>query len=174
MNSSANQISPISHRRDVPSRVAKFLPTWQVFPDAFGKSRPRPPPAGNMPSTACFTQGGMLGIGPSERLADSPIVELHKRPINRFAGGCRRPRRAAWKAAINGVSTQSCVFTKNLRLRPMLGYFALGSDRSLGIPERQPHDRQIDQATGSVEHLVAALRPRTADAAHRGIPALPA
>jgi hypothetical protein len=32
-------------------------------------------------------------------------------------------RRADRKAAINGVSTQSCIFTKNLRLRPMLGFW---------------------------------------------------
>jgi hypothetical protein len=132
MNSSANQISPISHRREALSRLAEFLPTRQVFPDTSGSPVPgRPPPAGNMPSTAWVTQGGMLGIGQSDRDADSPIVEWHRPPMNRFAGGGRWSRRAARKAAINGVSTQSGIFTKNLRLRPMLGRFASGSDRSL-------------------------------------------
>jgi hypothetical protein len=67
----------------------------------------------------------MLGMGQSESVADSPIVELHEPPINRFAGGCRRPGLAARKAAINGVSTQSCIFTKNLRLSAHAGAFRI-------------------------------------------------
>jgi hypothetical protein len=50
------------------------------------------------------------------------------------------------KAVINAVSMQSRGFIKNFRLQPMVGCFALKSDCSLGIFERQPNDRQIDQA----------------------------
>src|ERR1700726_1041971 len=62
MNSSANQISPISHRRDTPSRVANFS-NRQVLPDVLEFVLDRPPPPGrNMPSTDRVTQGGKLGI----------------------------------------------------------------------------------------------------------------
>jgi hypothetical protein len=175
MNSSANQISPISHRREALSRPAEFLPTWQVFPDALvprclGKPRPRPAASGrNMPSTARITQGGMLGIGQSERVADSPIVEWHLRPINRFAGGCRWPRRAVLKAAINGVSRQSGIFTKNLRLRPMLGRFASGSDRSFS--DRSLLDRSLlgSQPFGSQPWNSRAPTPRSSNRSSSGI-----
>jgi hypothetical protein len=40
MISSANQISPVSHRRDVISRVAIFFKNRQVLPKRLGKSRP--------------------------------------------------------------------------------------------------------------------------------------
>jgi hypothetical protein len=40
MNSSANQISPVSHRRDVISRVVIFFRNRQVLPKRPGKSRP--------------------------------------------------------------------------------------------------------------------------------------
>jgi hypothetical protein len=35
MNSSANQISPVSHRREVISRVPNFFPNRQVLPKHF-------------------------------------------------------------------------------------------------------------------------------------------
>jgi hypothetical protein len=47
-------------------------------------------------------------------------------------------RRAVRKAAINGVSTPSGTFTKNLCLRPKLGRFAPGSNR--GLPEHSHLD----------------------------------
>jgi len=90
-------MSPISHRRETLSRVAKSLPTWQVFQDALRNralASPvpgRPPPVRNMPSMAPSAQGGKLGIGHSERVADSPIVELRQHLISRFAGSRRRP-----------------------------------------------------------------------------------
>src|ERR1700683_1958142 len=98
MNSSANQISPIAHHRERCRVWPKFLRTWQVFPDALIPRRLNsrlldsktlgspvsglPPPAGNMPSLPWFRQGGKLGIGQSKHVADSPIVELHRCPIN--------------------------------------------------------------------------------------------
>jgi hypothetical protein len=55
----------------------------------------------------------MLGMGPSERLADSPIVEWQKRPINRFAGGCRRPVEPPGKLALT-------VFRRNPAFSPKI------------------------------------------------------
>jgi hypothetical protein len=64
MNSSANQISPISFAAK-PFRFAGqpifqpagFLRTsWKPVPDL-------PPPAANMPSSAALAQDGKLGIG---------------------------------------------------------------------------------------------------------------
>jgi hypothetical protein len=37
MNSSANQISPVSHRREVISRVPNFFPNRRVLPKHFWK-----------------------------------------------------------------------------------------------------------------------------------------
>src|SRR5258708_4842389 len=62
MNSSANQIPPVSHRREVGFAGLKF-PDRQVLPSYLGNPVPdRPPPNANMPLTARFTQGGKLGI----------------------------------------------------------------------------------------------------------------
>src|SRR5580704_4785838 len=126
MNSSANQISPISHCRETLSRLAEFLPTWQVFQDA-SRSRTSgvPPPAGRLRPGICRQ---WHGLGKAERwawsranaLADSPIVEWRKRPIDRSAERCPATPQVDRKASINGVSTQSGVFIKNLRLGPML------------------------------------------------------
>jgi hypothetical protein len=51
MNSSANQISPIGHRRETLSRVAKISPNLAGCPrrltkSRLGKSRPRPAASG--------------------------------------------------------------------------------------------------------------------------------
>jgi hypothetical protein len=62
MNSSANQISPVSRRREVLAGGFVF-PDRQVLSGRLGKSRPGPAASGaNMPSTAAFAQGGKLGI----------------------------------------------------------------------------------------------------------------
>jgi hypothetical protein len=62
---------------------------------------------------------------------DSPIVELRKRRISRFAGDCRRSVGRPGKQPLTVFRRNPAFFTKNLRLRPMLSYFALGSDCSL-------------------------------------------
>src|ERR1700754_4832579 len=71
------------------------------------------------------------------------------------------------------------VFTDDSRARPMILAFALARDRSLdfgfgfgfGLPKRQPLGRQIDQAARPAQYLAAAICPRTAVAARRGVPA---
>src|SRR6266404_6759283 len=79
MNSSANQISPNSHRREVTSRVANFN-SRQVLPRRLGKSRPGPAASGreyavNGPVYARWKAGHLPG---RSRIADSPLIELRK------------------------------------------------------------------------------------------------
>jgi hypothetical protein len=62
MNSSANQISPVSHRRDLISRVAIFQKP-AGSPKTPWKIPSGPPPVANMPSTGRFAQGGKLDCG---------------------------------------------------------------------------------------------------------------
>jgi hypothetical protein len=137
MNSSANQISPISHRRDAPSRVANFS-NRQVLLDVLEFVLDRPPPPGrNMPSTGRVTQGGKLGISGREHQPVSAISRMaHAVGKARSAGLAGRVLsfvQVIRKAVINAVSMQSWGFIKNFRLRSMVGCFALKSDCSLGI-----------------------------------------
>jgi hypothetical protein len=55
----------------------------------------------------------MLGIGQSDRDADSPIVEWHRRPMNRFAGGGDGPVEPPGKQALT-------VFRRNLAFSPKI------------------------------------------------------
>src|SRR6266404_9546462 len=76
MISSANQISPVSHRRDVISRVAIFFKNRQVLPKRLGKSRP-----GRLRLRICRQRAGLgkaesWATGEASREAASPLVEL--------------------------------------------------------------------------------------------------
>src|ERR1700721_2809897 len=82
-----------------------------------------------------------------------------------------KPHRPVRKAAINVVWMHSSRFIENSFPITMIGRFALRTDRRLEIRKRQPVGRQIDQAAGSAQYLVAALCPRATAAAYRGIPA---
>jgi hypothetical protein len=55
--------------------------------------------------------------------AASSLVALPGSGIDRLPDAVGDPA-TAWKAAINGVSTQSGIFTKNLRWRPIVWRFA--------------------------------------------------
>src|ERR1700722_18653498 len=82
-----------------------------------------------------------------------------------------KPHRPVPKAAINVVWMHSSRFIENSFPITMIGRFALRTDRRLELRKRQPVGRQIDQAAGSAQYLVAALRPRATAAAYREIPA---
>ena len=132
----------------------------------------RPPPGRNMPSTARFTQGGKLGIsGRADARPDAPLVEWPTGTYRPVAGGFGSPSRPPGKQPLTVFRCNLTFSPKICRSRPMIWCFASRSDCRLGIRKRQPIGRQIDQAAGSAEHLAAALCPRAADAAHRGIPA---
>src|SRR6266576_7233068 len=75
MNSSANQISPVSHRREVISRV-DFFPKPAGSPKTLGKSRPD-----CLRSRICRQRAGLgraesWASGEASREAASPLVEL--------------------------------------------------------------------------------------------------
>jgi hypothetical protein len=124
MNSSANQISPIGHRRDAPSRVADFS-NRQVFPDVLEFVVDLPPPGRNMPSTPLLTQGGMLGrsgagigsVSAFSRIAPAIREERSADPAGIFQKAVETIR----KAVINAVWMQFQAFIKNLPRQSMIG-----------------------------------------------------
>jgi hypothetical protein len=87
MNSSANQISPISHRREVASRVANF--SWPA-----GSLRTPwkiPSPDRRLRARICRQWPGLRKAeswahGEAGTDADSPLVELPKRILDGFTG----------------------------------------------------------------------------------------
>src|SRR5882724_6973875 len=83
--------SPISHRRDAPSRQANlFSPAGS--PVRLGiRLGKRPPPRWNMPPTALLTQGVKAGIAASAPRSTSPLVEWPARSRVLDWAACRRP-----------------------------------------------------------------------------------
>jgi hypothetical protein len=78
MNSSANQISPVSHRRDVISRGWLFFKNRQVLPKRLGKSR-----LGRLRLRICRQWAGLRKAESwqpaRQREAASPLVEWPER-----------------------------------------------------------------------------------------------
>jgi hypothetical protein len=147
MNSSANQISPISLRRRNRFRAWPIFPEPAGFPDALEI----PSRTGRLRAGICRQRRGLRkaeswALAKRGSGAASPLVEGCRGGIDRFAPGFGGSLNPAYrcgstrKAAINGVLTQNYVFIKNLPLGPMVARFALRRDRSLdcslGIPER--------------------------------------
>jgi hypothetical protein len=132
MKSSANQISPISRRREIRSRVANYLPTgWdpERLKDPFRTGRLRAEYAVNSGAYA-RCNAGMRGV--SVPRSDAPLVALRTGRIGGLETG-PTPIEPVLKSHVNAVLTGSRIFTENLPLGTMVWYFALRSDRRRGF-----------------------------------------
>src|SRR5882672_3164680 len=123
MNSSAKQTSPISPRRDVPSRVANFSLFGQALPDVLETVPDLPPPGRNMPSTAGIRQGGKLGTGAAPvPVPNPPLVEWRKPAIG-GSPGALPALPAHRKGTVNGVLLQSGLFIEYYRPERIIARF---------------------------------------------------